>query len=83
MTKFKPTAKRAKSNAAFDKRQPQFRADAKISVLAQENPKRKGSAAHRRFAKYKSGQTVAEALTAGVQREYLRWDARRKFIKVA
>ncbi len=52
----------------------------KIKVLVQENPKRAGSAAHKRFAMYKSGMTVAEALHKGVTNLDVRWDAGRGFI---
>ncbi len=34
--------------------------DAKITVLAKENPRRVGTLAHKTFALYRTGQTVAE-----------------------
>jgi hypothetical protein len=57
--------------------------DQKITVLAKQNPKARGSACHRRFAKYRSGMTVKAALAAGVLREDLHWDNERKFIRIA
>lgn len=39
-------------------------ADAKIKVLVKENPRRKGSIAFKRFALFKSGQTVADYVAA-------------------
>jgi len=55
---------------------------AKITLLAESNPKREGSAAHGRFALYKSGMTVSEYLAAGGTRSDLRWDAARNFVRI-
>lgn len=51
-------------------------------VLSQvlPNPKRPGSAAHARYAIYRVGMTVDEALAAGVTRADVRWDAKMGFI---
>ena len=57
-------------------------ADAKITLLAKENPKRAGSAAHKRFALYSKHTTVAAFLKAGGTRADLRWDAEHKFINI-
>jgi hypothetical protein len=59
-----------------------FKDDAKVKVLAKGNPKTKGSASYKRFAKYKSGMTVAAALKAGITRGDLRWDVERAFISI-
>lgn len=56
--------------------------DMKIKLLVEDNPKRKGSESHRRFDKYKTGQTVAEALKAGVTRGDLIWDVNHDFISI-
>jgi hypothetical protein len=40
------------------------------------NPKRDGSAAHARFAKYKSGMTIQQALDAGITRGDINWDSK-------
>jgi hypothetical protein len=58
-------------------------AEAKITLLAKTSPKRKGSAGAKRFAKYKTGQTVAQALEAGLWRADIRWDSERGYISVA
>ncbi len=42
-----------------------FPPDAKIKVLAKENPHRAGTLNHKRFSMYKSGMTVQEAVNAG------------------
>lgn len=47
------------------------------------NPKRKGSATHGRFEKYKDNMTVAKALEAGVTPGDIRWDLKQGFIKAA
>jgi len=49
-----------------------------VAVVA--NPKRPGTAAHARFAAYKVGQTVAQAVQAGATREDIRWDVKRAHI---
>lgn len=49
-------------------------------VAVVPNPKRPGTAAHARFAAYKVGQTVAQAVQAGATREDIRWDVKRNHI---
>lgn len=56
---------------------------AKITVLAEENPKRKGSLSHARFAKYKNGMTLEAALAAGIKAADISYDEDHGFIKVA
>lgn len=45
-----------------------------------ENPKRQGTASYERYAKYRVGMTVAEALAAGITRGDLAWDTERGFV---
>ena len=52
-----------------------------VTLLVDANPKRGASAD--RFAGYKSGQTVAEALAAGLKRADIVWDAGRGYISVS
>lgn len=59
-----------------------LKGDLKITVVAKENPKRKGSDAAKRFAKYKNGMTVQEARDAGVGPGDLKWDIEKGFISV-
>lgn len=54
----------------------------KIVLIAQTNPKRKGSASYERYAKYVNGMTVADALKAGVTKADLQWDQKKGFIKL-
>ena len=54
----------------------------RITVLAPTNPKRPGSAAHARFALYRTGMTVAEFVAAGGRAVDLNWDVPHKFIRV-
>ncbi len=56
---------------------------AKITIAVTENPKRKGSGAHLRFAKYKNGQSIQSALDAGVTAADVKWDLEKGFIKLA
>lgn len=63
-------------------RKRRYADDQVITVLADKNPKREGSAAHDRFAKYRSGMTVAQAVAAGVTRGDLTFDADHSFIKI-
>ena len=60
-----------------------FGMDQRIKVLAEENPKREGSASFDRFALYRDGMSVAEYLDAGGRRPDLVWDCRYKFIAIA
>lgn len=53
-----------------------------IRVLAETNPKRRGTSAHDRFAKYRDGMTVAEFLRVGGTRGDLTWDQERSFIRL-
>lgn len=56
--------------------------DLVITMLVEENPKRKGSRARGEFAFYKNGMTVAEYLKAGGSRASLIWDENHKFIRL-
>ena len=53
-----------------------------ITLLATANPKRPGSAAHRRFALYRTGMTVAAFVAAGGQRIDVAYDAGHGFIRL-
>jgi hypothetical protein len=65
--------------------------DRKITVVADTNPKAKGSKSHKRFGLYKTGMTVADYVTAatklgGGRRKAIRditWDSAHGFIKLA
>lgn len=76
--KAKPTKKSDEARG----RKGTFELTSVITVLAKENPKRKGSEAEKLFKLYKTGQTVAAALKAGVRWRDLRWDSKSKFISV-
>lgn len=54
--------------------------DAKIRVLVKGNPKKGASA--ERFAKYKTGLTVAKAKGLGLTPGDLRWDVAHAFIAI-
>jgi hypothetical protein len=57
----KPAAKKAATNGARMRLDP----EAKIKIVAKENPNREGSGRYKRWAKYKDGMTVKEAIKAG------------------
>jgi hypothetical protein len=46
------------------------------------NPKKSGSASYDRFAKYREGMTVSEAIAAGVTMADVKWDSERGFIQL-
>jgi hypothetical protein len=46
---------------------------AKIRVLLDKNPHEKGSKRYERFAKFRNGMTVAQAIEKGVTKAELRW----------
>lgn len=53
------------------RRAPRYASDAEIRVLVHDNPHRIGSGRHRRWPKYRTGMTVAEALRSGFNRANL------------
>lgn len=53
-----------------------------VTLLVKHNPKRPGSAAHARFAKYKNGATVAQLVKAGVTIADIKWDLAHKFVQL-
>jgi hypothetical protein len=63
-------------------RSGKFQATGVITLLADKNPKREGSAAHARFELYKTGQTVAEALAAGLTTSGFHYDTSHGFISI-
>lgn len=66
----KKVAKKAVKKAASGKgRRAKFSDDAKITLLVKENPRRKGTVAYDKFAKFKSGMTVGEFMKAGERHE--------------
>ncbi len=79
----KPKAKPAKKFADIDVKAVQ---DSKIKVLTRNpdgsirNPKVAKGAPAKRFAKYADGQTVAQALAAGVTDGDIRWDVAHEYI---
>lgn len=73
----------AKKPAAAKKKAPakaktvgraKFSDDAKIKLLVKENPRREGTEAHARFAKFKDGMTVGEFIKACER--HPNWNAR-------
>ena len=57
----KAPAEKAKANSGRVK----FPDDGKITLIAKENPRRKGSKSHQRFDLLRSGMTVGEYLKEG------------------
>lgn len=87
-TKAKTAAKPAAKKAAAKKengvgRARKFSDDMVIHKLVEGNPKRANSAAGKRYALYREGQTVKSALAAGVWPADLNWDTKQKFIKIS
>lgn len=61
---------------------PEYADTMVISVLV-ANPKRAGSQAFARFAGYKDGMTVGDAIEAGLRRDDFRWDTKHGYITIA
>lgn len=76
-----PNAPKAERQSALRKTYPD---NAVITLITpdKKNPKRQGSASYDRFAAYKDGMTVKEAVAAGVLYADLSWDVGHGFIKV-
>lgn len=60
-----------------------FPKTAKITIVAEENPKRKGSGAYDRFSKYRNGMTIEAYLAAGGTTGDVNWDLEKGYIKIA
>jgi hypothetical protein len=75
-----PASKRAKGDAP--RSTGSFKPDAKVHLLAKENPKKPGSNAHRAWLLYREGMTVKEYLDAGGKVGDLKWDTSHGFIEV-
>lgn len=60
---------------------PKLNREAVITLLTEANPKRGKSA--ERFAAYATGQTVAQALAAGVTTSDIYWDVGRGYISLS
>jgi len=75
----KKTSARARSS---DTKRARISDDAKITVLAAENPKKPGSEAFKRFEKYRTGSKVSTTLANGVTRADLSWDRAHGFIAI-
>lgn len=71
-------AKKASSTAVT-----QFKLDAKITVIAKDNPKRRGSKEAKRFDRYRNGMTVQAARDLGMDNLNLTGDVERGYIKVS
>ena len=56
--------------------------DAKLKVLVDENPKKKGSKSAARFEGYTGATTVGDALAKGVTYQDIAYDVGRAFIQV-
>ncbi len=78
----KAAAKSVKKVGAGRRSAANFDGNARIKLLVKENPKREGSKTHERFALYKNGMKVSEALEKGLTREDLDWDTKHDFISI-
>jgi Cu/Ag efflux protein CusF len=77
-----PKEPKAPRESSFKKLYPDT---AKITIKTEggKNPKREGSAAAKRFALYKNGMTVGEAIKAGVFYADLAWDVGHGLVSIA
>jgi hypothetical protein len=58
-----------------------FDENKKIKII-EKNPKKNGTEAYKRYALYRTGMTVGQALEKGVKRMDLTWDSQHKFIEI-
>ena len=56
--------------------------DKGVAYGPENNPKRAGSEANKRFEKYENGMTIEQAMEAGVTRADINWDSKQGFITV-
>ena len=77
----RPQPKIRHATTTFNGRAPRARpADNRVISAIVSNPKKPGSASYDRFAKYREGMTVSEAIAAGVTMADVKWDSERGFI---
>jgi hypothetical protein len=81
-TKTKSKSKASAQKPAETKAPKTPTPDKKIELLAKENPKRKGTKAHKRFAAYRTGMTTSEAKEAGLTAVDLAHDSSHGYIKL-
>lgn len=79
----KPRKRAAASSNGNGATRTRLNPEAKITVKAKENPKRKGSESYKRFEKYETGMTVAEALKKGVTSADLSYDSKHEHISIS
>jgi hypothetical protein len=81
----KGAAKKATAKKASGERKARTpkNSESKIKVLAEENPKRKGTASHARFAKYKDGMTVDEFIKKGGTAADVNYDVKHGYISLS
>lgn len=81
----KQAAKKAPVKASTERRgrAPEHADGDAIRLLVKENPKRKSSAAYKRFELYRKHSTVAAFLKAGGDRTDLRYDTEHKYIAIS
>ncbi len=72
--------KKPSNRSNFSKLYPE---DAKLTLVATENPKKKGSKSAARFDGYTGAATIGAALANGVTYQDIAYDVGRGFIKVA
>jgi len=82
MKKTKKNGKMKKGKKGKKSRGPRM-VDGKITLLVKENPKRKGSNAHKKYELYRKHKTIAGYLKAGGKRSSLRYDERHENIKLS
>jgi len=87
MKKKKGKEMKATKTSKKEKRERKSRgsriADGKITLIEKDNPKRKGSRAHKRYELYRRNKSIADYLKAGGKRSTLRYDEKHGYIKLA
>lgn len=78
----KKNAQRARTQQRSKQPRPVLRDDRVIRVLAESNPKKKGTKSYDRFELYEDGMTVQQFVRAGGKSADIAWDAERGFIRV-
>lgn len=74
-------ADKDQASSSGKKRGPKVDLDRVIRIVEKKNPKKEGTAAHKRYATYEDGMTVGEALKKGITLRDIRHDTRQKYIE--
>jgi hypothetical protein len=82
VSKSKLKVAKGKGNGKTTTHRDYIPAEARITKLVKENPRREGTIGHESFSVIKSGMTVEQYVAKGGRRKDLRWDLDHEYVKL-